>query len=175
MSYSTRLPRLQTPAMTFSPSVTPIVPLSHSSPVREQQTSPHLRIFSFAVMNPPNFQEFVGSTHFTIKLHCPSLLNISTAPPQASFNSPIPKATHFKIKKKPFPRRSSASNLLTIPVSSFSNSRIKRKSPSKLLFIYLSLCPFLHKGPPWYSGTTRALGSEESPSARVRILFTVRV
>ncbi|MPC24025.1 hypothetical protein E2C01_017098 [Portunus trituberculatus] len=29
--------------------------------------------------------------------------------------------------------------------------------------------------PPWYSGTMRALGSEGSPSARVRILSTVRV
>ncbi|MPC76364.1 hypothetical protein E2C01_070774 [Portunus trituberculatus] len=28
-------------------------------------------------------------------------------------------------------------------------------------------------GPPWYSGTMRALGSEESPSARVRILSMV--
>ncbi|MPC31440.1 hypothetical protein E2C01_024729 [Portunus trituberculatus] len=30
-------------------------------------------------------------------------------------------------------------------------------------------------GPPWYSGTMRALVSEGSPSARVRILSTVRV
>ncbi|MPC50090.1 hypothetical protein E2C01_043912 [Portunus trituberculatus] len=30
-------------------------------------------------------------------------------------------------------------------------------------------------GPPWYSGTMRALGSVGSPSARVRILSTVRV
>ncbi|MPC78451.1 Ectonucleotide pyrophosphatase/phosphodiesterase family member 1 [Portunus trituberculatus] len=30
-------------------------------------------------------------------------------------------------------------------------------------------------GPPWYNGTMRALGSEGSPSARVRILSTVRV
>ncbi|MPC08514.1 hypothetical protein E2C01_001101 [Portunus trituberculatus] len=33
----------------------------------------------------------------------------------------------------------------------------------------------LLKGPPWYSGTMRALGSEGSPRARVRILSTVRV
>ncbi|MPC66683.1 hypothetical protein E2C01_060834 [Portunus trituberculatus] len=31
------------------------------------------------------------------------------------------------------------------------------------------------KRPPWYSGTMHALGSEGSPSARVRILSTVRV
>ncbi|MPC49343.1 Tenascin-N [Portunus trituberculatus] len=30
------------------------------------------------------------------------------------------------------------------------------------------------KGPPWYSGTMRALGSEWSPSARVRILSTAQ-
>ncbi|MPC94391.1 hypothetical protein E2C01_089557 [Portunus trituberculatus] len=29
--------------------------------------------------------------------------------------------------------------------------------------------------PPWYRGTMRALGSEGSPSARVRILSTVGV
>ncbi|MPC41797.1 hypothetical protein E2C01_035403 [Portunus trituberculatus] len=29
--------------------------------------------------------------------------------------------------------------------------------------------------PPWYSGTMRALGSEGSPRARVRILSTVRM
>ncbi|MPC56341.1 hypothetical protein E2C01_050297 [Portunus trituberculatus] len=29
--------------------------------------------------------------------------------------------------------------------------------------------------PPWYSGTMRALGSYGSPSARVRILSTVRI
>ncbi|MPC50236.1 hypothetical protein E2C01_044060 [Portunus trituberculatus] len=34
---------------------------------------------------------------------------------------------------------------------------------------------FYRQGPLWYSGTMRALGSEWSPSARVRILSTVRV
>ncbi|MPC51633.1 hypothetical protein E2C01_045484 [Portunus trituberculatus] len=33
----------------------------------------------------------------------------------------------------------------------------------------------VHLLPPWYSGTVRPLGSEGFPSARVRILSTVRV